>query len=884
MSIDKMQYEELIQYCKDNNLDYLTKAKKPKAHATLLKELSNTVNTDIQTNNLELINETIWKLEDNYVKDNDEYIKNKQIISSLIKKCHNLLYSNAISGKKAQSDIMKILSIVALNSLIKDENNNINIDKLIEEHKIIITGEKLIKYKSYIVDNINLILSEENIFNEWKKFITHFVSKLFPMIINENDTIFNISNEYIFRDLIKYLSTINDNPSLSKDLPIICGDIYEYFLEYSGSGSGARELGQYFTPRGLINAILYGCGFNEMISKIENPTIYDPCMGTGGMLSRTFISANNIISSNIYGSDYENDTFKIGQSTLSIITKLGNINITNCNSLLDADRSYLFKDIEFDVIITNPPFGVNIKYKEVFKDNITDFKEIYPIVTNNGTSLFIQMIMYKLKIGGICAIVLPDGELMSSNNTSNINMRKFILDNAKIIKIINVEGGVFQNTNIKTKVLIFQKGKYDNYNQEIDFLDIINGGKEIKLITKQKLNKTYQFNIKKQEEIINYNKDIEIKTLGEVCEFQNGYSFKSSDYEKQNDTNIGILQIKSIQNGYIDENKITEYIPVNNKYKLFEIQKGDILIGLTGTFKIGLYNLDNKSYLNQRVGKITAKTGIIQKYIYYWYLCCDIEGEILKIAKGTAQANISTNDISNIKIPIPSLEQQKEIVEYLDIVNKNIQSSNDKIKEIQKLNEEYLKINVKYNKNIELIEFGQIFELIKGKIQSSKVEENDNGKYAIISIAEKNKLTNNIDEKYLIDGENIFIATTSSGTSSGPYETKIKYYNGLCSYTCLLAKLELKQKYKNIVYIKYIYYYLLNNKEYIEKTYEKGCANKSLDVGNFNLMKIPIPSLEKQKEIVEYLDFNNNLINNFNKEIENNKKQGETFFNMFLSN
>ena len=864
MSLDKMQYEELIQYCKDNNLDYLTKAKKPKAHATLLKELSNTVNTDIQTNNLELINETIWKLEDNNVKDNDEYIKNKQIISSLIKKCHNLLYSNAISGKKAQSDIMKILSIVALNSLIKDEKNNINVDKLIEEHKIIITGEKLIKYKSYIVDNINLILSEENIFNEWKKFITHFVSKLFPMIINENDTIFNISNEYIFRDLIKYLSTINDNPSLSKDLPIICGDIYEYFLEYSGSGSGARELGQYFTPRGLINAILYGCGFNEMISKIENPTIYDPCMGTGGMLSRTFISANNIISSNIYGSDYENDTFKIGQSTLSILTKLGNINITNCNSLLDTDRSYLFKDIEFDVIITNPPFGVNIKYKEVFKDNITDYKEIYPIVTNNGTSLFIQMIMYKLKIGGICAIVLPDGELMNSNNTSNINMRKFILDNAKIIKIINVEGGVFQNTNIKTKVLIFQKGKYDNYNQEIEFLDVINGGKEIKLITKQKLNKTYQFNIKKQEEIINYNKDIEIKTFGEVCDIDYGTRIVKNNNVEGEFPVYGSGRATFTTNTYNREGF-------------------NILIGRFALSEECVRFIKNKIFLNDSGLTVKPKTDIIlHKYIGYYLL--HNQSIIYNCARGSAQKNLDIDEFKNIKIPIPSLEQQKEIVEYLDIVNKNIQSSNDKIKEIQKLNEEYLKINVKYNKNIELIEFGQIFELIKGKIQSSKVEENDNGKYAIISIAEKNKLTNNIDEKYLIDGENIFIATTSSGTSSGPYETKIKYYNGLCSYTCLLAKLELKQKYKNIVYIKYIYYYLLNNKEYIEKTYEKGCANKSLDVDNFNLMKIPIPSLEKQKETVEYLDFNNNLINNFNKEIENNKKQGETFFNMFLSN
>lgn len=880
-----MQYEELIQYCKDNNLDYLTKAKKPKAHATLLKELSNlsitdkTVKTNIQTNeennDIQLINETIWKLEDNNVKDNDEYIKNKHIISSLIKKCHNLLYSNAISGKKAQSDIMKILSIVALNSLIKNEKNNINVNKLIEENKIIITGDKLIKYKSYIVDNINLILSEENIFNEWKKFITHFVSKLFPMIINENDTIFNINNEYIFRDLIKYLSTINDNPSLSKDLPIICGDIYEYFLEYSGSGSGARELGQYFTPRGLINAILYGCGFNKMISKIENPTIYDPCMGTGGMLSRTFVSSNNIISSNIYGSDYENDTFKIGQSTLSILTKLGNINITNCNSLLDTDRSYLFKDIEFDVIITNPPFGVNIKYKEVFKDNIIDYKEIYPIVTNNGTSLFIQMIMYKLKIGGICAIVLPDGELMSSNNTSNINMRKFILDNAKIIKIINVEGGVFQNTNIKTKVLIFQKGKYDNYNQEIEFLDVINGGKEIKLITKQKLNKTYQFNIKKQEEKINYNNDFELIEFREIFDLIKG-TIQSSKVEE--DENGDIIFISKCE---VNENTRKINSEIYYKNGLF------IANAFNGNGKCPIRFTNDNCIHSNLMSLCKIKDNFIDKinikYIYY-YLLNKKEYIEENYQKGCANKSLDVENFNLMKIPIPSIEQQKEFVEYLDLIyEKNIKSSNDKIEEIKKLNKEYLKINVKYNKNIELIEFGQIFELIKGKIQSSKVEENDNGKYDIISIAEKNKLTNNIDEKYLIDGENIFIATTSSGTSSGPYETKIKYYNGLCSYTCLLAKLELKQKYKNIVYIKYIYYYLLNNKEYIEKTYEKGCANKSLDVENFNLMKIPISSLEKQKEIVEYLDFNNNLINNFNKEIENNKKQGESFFNMFLS-
>jgi type I restriction enzyme M protein len=876
MPLEDLQYEELIQYCKDNQLNYLTKANKPKAHATLLKELSKlsitdktektnkTDKTDIQTNEenniIELINETVWKLEDNNVKDNDEYIKNKQIISSLIKKCHNLLYSNAISGKKAQSDIMKILSIVALNSLIKDEKNNINIDKLIEENKIIITGEKLIKYKSYIVDNINLILSEENIFNEWKKFITHFVSKLFPMIINENDTIFNISNEYIFRDLIKYLSTINDNPSLSKDLPIICGDIYEYFLEYGGSGSGARELGQYFTPRGLINAILYGCKFNEMISKIKEPTIYDPCMGTGGMLSRTFISVNNIISSNIYGSDYENDTFKIGQSSLSILTKLGNINITNCNSLLDTDRSYLFKDIEFDVIITNPPFGVNIKYKEVIKDNIIDYKEIYPIVTNNGTSLFIQMIMYKLKIGGICAIVLPDGELMSSNNTSNINMRKFILDNAKIIKIINVEGGVFQNTNIKTKVLIFQKGKYDNYNQEIEFLDVINGGKEIKLITKQKLNKTYQFNIKKQEEKINYNNNFELIEFGKIFDLIKGKIQSSKVEEDENGEGVMVTQSKN----KLDYKKIMNWHIDGNNLFIGNIDSGK-------KFCINFYEgkCDYTNLLSLCKIKENYNNKINIKYIYF-YLISIKDKLTQEYLKGVANLSLDVENFNLMKIPIPSLEQQKEIVEYLDLIyEKNIKSSNDKIEEIKKLNENYLKLNLKYNKKIEIKTLGEICEFQNGKrIVKGQVET---GIYPVLG---GGGFTSFYTNEYTREGKTCKISREGMSLHNCVMILNEKYYLNSQAFT-------IKSNSEKLIN-EYLWYYLDNIKEQIFNC-GRGSAQKAIDIDEFKNIKIPIPSLEQQKEIVDYLDFNNNLIDNFNKEIENNKKQGELFFNMFLS-
>ena len=63
---------------------------------------------------------------------------------------------------------------------------------------------------------------------------------------------------------------------------------------------------------------------------------------------------------------------------------------------------------------------------------------------------------------------------------------------------------------------------------------------------------------------------------------------------------------------------------------------------------------------------------------------------------------------------------------------------------------------------------------------------------------------------------------------------------------------------------------LKEKQEYIEENFQKGCANKSLDVEEFNLMKIPIPSIEIQEEIIEYCDNNLIIIENLNKTIEEN--------------
>ena len=224
MSLDKMQYEELIQYCKDNDLDYLTKAKKPKAHATLLKELSNTVNTDIQTNNLELI----------------------------IKQCHNYLYKSAgIVGSKAQNDIMRILIIRIFNillsnkneyiekllsdyketnSILKDFKNTYNEDiNNITNDKIKIKIQKHLNYIDYLYDINNILEYKGNaIEDEWKEFIIYCVSDILKNIYSKDDYSFNTPNSYDINELIKIISKININDDFINNFAEHNGDIHEY--------------------------------------------------------------------------------------------------------------------------------------------------------------------------------------------------------------------------------------------------------------------------------------------------------------------------------------------------------------------------------------------------------------------------------------------------------------------------------------------------------------------------------------------------------------------------------------------------------------------------------------------------------------------------------
>jgi type I restriction enzyme S subunit len=886
MDYTKLTYDELISFCKENNIDYLNKQKKPYAHKSLLTKLKKSTQT---------------------TEDIDKNIQEENL-DFIVKKCHNYLYSNgAIVGSKAQNDIMKLLILKIINILyttnedfknklddkikiirsnnliIKDfsdrYNNNYDLIQVsIVKKKIEYTIKKYDDYNKYIA-NINelLIHNPDDIINVWKTFIDDYMCKLLPDIYNTSDNIFNAKKGYDIKELIRIINYVKITNNFMNNFASFNGDIHESFLKYQGN-KNSKELGQYFTPRLLIKAILDECGLKELITNIEksNPTIYDPCMGTGGLLCFTYNNCDNKIKNDgLYGCEIEFDTIKFGVASIMISTNEYNSNIKNCNSLIE--NPYLFENKKFDIIFTNPPFGTKNNYKQLninfdeykknnYKESIIKFEDIYPIYTNKGTYLFVQNIIYSLADNGIACIVLPDGEMMKSNNDNSLKIRKFILDNAKIIKIINVNGGIFMNTSIKTKVLIIQKGNYDNYNCEVDFLDIINIDDKItvKHLETKKINENLHFSSSiDEEDEINYSKDIEIKTIGEICTFL-PKSKRHASYGKVKGKYPFYTSSKNC-NKYCDE---------------YDYEDECLIIGTGGTANIK-YCCKFSCSADNFVIKIN--TGYSPKYIYYYIL---INIEILQTGFiGVGIQHISKEYLNNIKMPIPSIEKQNEIVKYLDFIyEKANKTSNEKITELKQLNEFCLSNQKIFGENV-VKELGKITTYKSGKrLPLGHLLQNNKTPYPYIRITDidKNSIslnnikyisqeTKDIINKYIITTNDIYITIAGTTGLVGIIPNELDGAN----LTENAVRINIVNK--NEILQKYLVYDIHYNQPEELKTKTIGAAIPKLSIERLMTLQIPVPSIECQKKIVEYCEYNDTLIKQLEKEIENNKKQAELF-------
>lgn len=158
--------------------------------------------------------------------------------------------------------------------------------------------------------------------------------------------------------------------------------------------------------------------------------------------------------------------------------------------------------------------------------------------------------------------------------------------------------------------------------------------------------------------------DWKVCKLKNIIKFLNGYAFDSGVLKS--DGLYPVIRIGDIINGKVDfskANKIDEYNELLNR---FTVAPNDVVIAMSGATvgKLGyIENVEVKSFINQRVGIIRSN---LNKFVFYYLSSEAFLKYIQLLSEGTAQPNISTENINNFYITQPSKAEIDRIVSVLD--------------------------------------------------------------------------------------------------------------------------------------------------------------------------------------------------------------------------
>lgn len=237
------------------------------------------------------------------------------------------------------------------------------------------------------------------------------------------------------------------------------GDLYEGLLEKNASETKSGA-GQYFTPRVLIDVIV------KLVNPQPGERCNDPAAGTFGFM----------IAADRHVREQTDDYFDLGEKEaefqkfkaftgVELVKDTHRLALMNAmlhdiqgNIMLGDTLSDLGKDLKnYDVIMTNPPFGTKQGGERPTRDDLT-------FTSTNKQLNFLQHIYRALKPDGKgrAAVVLPDNVLFEGGIGEKV--REDLMDKCNLHTILRLPTGIFYAQGVKTNVLFFNRGTTDKGN------------------------------------------------------------------------------------------------------------------------------------------------------------------------------------------------------------------------------------------------------------------------------------------------------------------------------------------------------------------------------------------------------------------------------------
>lgn len=504
------------------------------------------------------------------------------------------------------------------------------------------------------------------------------------------------------RTLSLFLKEINEfNYEHSENL----GNAFEYLLSILGSQGDA---GQFRTPRHIIDFIV------EVVDPKKNETILDPACGTAGFLISAYkhiLKTNKEkpltpdeklkLMNNLAGYDISPDMVKLALVNM-YLHGFPEPKIHEYDSLTSEKRW----DETFDVILANPPFMTP-------KGGINPHKR-FSVQSSRAEVLFVDYIIEHLNLNGRAGIVVPEGVLGNSNASYFKKIRELIIDNvwaiaqlhpftfapyaevntyvlfldknlskkSKAILFLNIDNDGFdkssQRRDIKDNDLPIAEEMLEDYKQSILSSKKFETKKTIKyqIVPKDdvKNNPEYYLLVKKYSEIETPETKHEILPLGDLILEKKERAKNNSHIVWSVSNKYGFINSEDYFDKKIASLNTSNYKIVKPKYFAFNpsrINVGSIACNFTEKSGIvspmyTLFEIKDKNKILPEFLLMYLKSDLCKEHINH-----KIQGATRKVLK--------KDDLFTLKIPVPTIDQQLEILNLVKKEQDTIQQLEEKI-------------------------------------------------------------------------------------------------------------------------------------------------------------------------------------------------------------
>ncbi|GAB3695415.1 N-6 DNA methylase [Spirosoma flavus] len=234
------------------------------------------------------------------------------------------------------------------------------------------------------------------------------------------------------------------------EFPDLMGAAYEYLIKYFADSAGKKG-GEFYTPSEVVNLL------TNLIEPQEGMSIYDPTVGSGGMLiqSQSYVaqSGGNTRNLALYGQESNGTTWSLCRMNM-LLHGIYTADIRNDDTITKPQHLDTNGELKrFDRVIANPPFSQN--YSTNGMEHKDRFQVFMPESGKKGDFMFVQHMISVLKSNGKMAVIMPHGVLFRGG--AEKLAREWMLTNGLLEAVVGLPAGLFYGTGIPASVLVINK-------------------------------------------------------------------------------------------------------------------------------------------------------------------------------------------------------------------------------------------------------------------------------------------------------------------------------------------------------------------------------------------------------------------------------------------